>query len=163
MSEPAMVRRARPSERETVLELWLDLVEHHRERDPSFPESEGLLPALRSEIDRALEEPRCRLFVAEVEGHARGFTLAQVEADGSLGSERGCWIHELYVEPDWRRRGLGSMLVASVEAFFAESGGTRVSIRVEASNPIGLRFWERRGFAERARILERALSAPSGC
>ena len=160
MSGAALVREFRPSERETVLELWLDLVEHHRKLDPSFPESRGLLPALRREVDRALEEPRCRLFVAEVEDQVRGFALAQIESDGSLGSERGCWIHELYVEPEWRRRGLGSLLVAQVEAFFAERGGTRVSIRVEASNPGGLRFWERRGFAERARVLERALPPP---
>jgi GNAT superfamily N-acetyltransferase len=150
----------RTGEVDGVLELWLDLVDHHRHLDPTYPGSRSLLPALRRELMRALREPACRLLVAEVEGRVRGFLLAQVERDGEDGEPTGgCWIHELYVEADLRGRGIGSCLVARAEAFFSEQGASRVAVRVEARNLDGLRFWERRGFGERARILERAIES----
>ena len=145
----------RPAEAESVLALWLELVDHHRRLDPGYPSSRNLLPALRRELARAMQEPRCRLFVAEVEGQLCGFLLAEIEREGDEGAPPGGWIHELYVEADQRGRGIGSRLVADAQAFFAEWAGSRVCVRVEARNPEGLRFWQRRGFAERARILER--------
>ena len=47
-------------------------------------------------------------------------------------------------------------LVDAAEAFFEERGGARLSVRVEQLNREGLRFWERLGLSERARILERS-------
>jgi GNAT superfamily N-acetyltransferase len=145
----------RPAEEEAVLQLWLELVNHHRRLDPSYPSSRNLLPALRRELARALHEPRCRLFVGEIDGQVCGFLLAEVEREGDEDAPPGGWIHELYVEPEQRGRGIGSRLVADAQSFFAEWAGSRVYVRVEARNPEGLRFWQRRGFAERARILER--------
>jgi GNAT superfamily N-acetyltransferase len=148
----------RSGEAEAVLELWLGLVDHHRDLDPAYPGSRSLRPALHGELMRALREPRCRLFVAEVAGRVGGFVLAQLDPEGEDGrAPGGCWIHELYVEPELRGKGVGSELVARAEAFFAEQGVSRVAVRVEALNRGGLRFWARRGFAERARILERTL------
>jgi ribosomal protein S18 acetylase RimI-like enzyme len=156
-SEAGCVRPMRAAEAESVLELWIDLVDHHRRLDPSHPGSGGLLPALRRELARALREPDCQVLVAEVERRVCGFLLAEIEHEGKEEAPPGGWIHELYVDPAWRGRGLGSQLVARAEAFFAERTGSRVCVRVEARNAEGLRFWERRGFAERARILERVL------
>jgi GNAT superfamily N-acetyltransferase len=141
VSEAACVRPMREAECESVLALWLDLVDHHRSLDPSFPAARGLVPALRRELERAL-----RFALAEVEGEAA--------PEAALG---GCWIHELYVEPAARGRGVGSQLVARAEEFFAQHGSSRVSVRVEALNRAGLRFWRGRGFGERARVLERAI------
>jgi GNAT superfamily N-acetyltransferase len=148
----------RESDRESVLRLWLELVEHHRSLDPSFPAGRGLLPALRRELERALREPHCQLTVAELDGRVCGFALAQVEHEAAPDSAQGgCWIHELYVEPVARGRGIGSQLVTHAERFFAGRGSSRMSVRVEALNRDGLRFWRSRGFGERARVLERAL------
>jgi ribosomal protein S18 acetylase RimI-like enzyme len=149
----------REAECDSVLALWLDLVEHHRSLDPSFPAGRGLAPALRRELERALREPQCRLLVAELGGRVCGFALAEVEGENTPDAAAlgGCWIHELFVEPAARGRGVGSQLVACAEDFFAQHGSSRVSVRVEALNRAGLRFWRGRGFGERARVLERAL------
>jgi ribosomal protein S18 acetylase RimI-like enzyme len=150
------IRPMRGVESERVLELWVDLVEHHRRLDSEYPASRGLLAALRRELVRVLREPQCRLFVAEGEGELCGFLLAEMEDPDRVKDAipGGCWIHEIYVAPRWRRRGLGSRLVEQARAFFSDSQGSRISVRVEARNAEGLRFWERCGFGERARILE---------
>jgi hypothetical protein len=51
---------------------------------------------------------------------------------------------------------VAAQLLAGVDAFLAERGVRRVSVRVEGANEAGQTFWARRGFGERARILERA-------
>ena len=50
---------------------------------------------------------------------------------------------------------VAGQLLAESDAFFAARGVKRVSVRVESSNAPALEFWARRGFGERARILER--------
>ena len=158
MSGRIAARRATPQDRHALLELWLELVEHHRGlgRQPPLP---GLQEALRSEIQRGLERDGCGLWVAEDEsGSTLGFVFAQVDPGSDPETRRGDrpgWIHELFVRAKARRRGAGSLLVGRAEAWLRERGASRVRVRVEPGNVEGLAFWEARGFDERSRILER--------
>jgi ribosomal protein S18 acetylase RimI-like enzyme len=111
---------------------------------------------IASEIRRAATRDSCRLIVAELEGRLVGFLFAEIESAGEPNSEPSpAWIHELWVEPKLRERGIAAKLLAESDAFFASRGVKRILVRVESSNTAGLDFWARLGFADRARILER--------
>ena len=161
MGEPFEIRSAHPSDRAAVVGLWLELIEYHRRLDPDYPVPAGLREALLAEIDRGLERPACRLLLAAGAGEAIGFLFAEADAESRRGEEEvgSGWIHELWVAPAWRRRGVASALVEEAQCFFDERGEARMSVRVEAGNAEGLAFWRRRGFRERARILERSADA----
>jgi ribosomal protein S18 acetylase RimI-like enzyme len=151
-----VVRAARADDREAILALWLDLIEHHRRLSPEHASAPNLREVLASEIARGSSRARCRLLVAERGARRIGFLFAEVEASGSPGDDAGAgWIHELWVAPDERERGAANALLAEAEAFFAASSVRRVSVRVESGNADALRYWARRGFGDRARILER--------
>ena len=116
----------------------------------------GIASVIASELRRAAERDSCRLLVAELDGKLVGFLFAEIEGGAGPGGETPpAWVHELWVEPDFRGRGIAAQLLAESDAFFAARGVTRVSVRVESSNAPALEFWARRGFGERARILER--------
>jgi ribosomal protein S18 acetylase RimI-like enzyme len=116
----------------------------------------GIRDVIAGELRRGVQRDSCRLLVAEDEGRLVGFLFAEVESASPTSPEPPpAWIHEIWVEPDARRRGLGARLLAEAEAFFAARGVARLSVRVESANAAGLEFWQRRGFGERARILER--------
>jgi len=147
---------------EDVLSLWFELVAHHQRVDPGFQVPASLGKLLRAELSRALRSPKCRVSIAEESGAALGFVLAEVEqyrsleaglASGPGGGGVG-WIHELYVAPHARHRGVGRELASEALAFLRDRGYARASVRVEAANPDALGFWRCLGFAERARILE---------
>jgi GNAT superfamily N-acetyltransferase len=144
-----------PRQRDAVLELWLELIEYHRRLDPNYPALAGLRELVGRELDRALRAERSRVWIAETEGAPRAFLLAEIESDRPLASGATCWVHEVYVQDGFRRRGIASALVASAEEFFQQANGGRRAVRVEASNRSAQRFWKRAGFSERARILER--------
>jgi len=151
-----VVRPARAEDHEAILAFWLDLIEHHRRLSPSSPSAPNLREVLANEIRRGTTRARCRLLVADRAGARLGFLFAEVEpVGGSAELAPTGWIHELWVAPDERRRGVASALVAEADAFFAARGVRRLSVRVESANEEALRYWTRRGFAERARILER--------
>jgi ribosomal protein S18 acetylase RimI-like enzyme len=150
------VRAARLDDHAAILEFWLDLVEHHRRIAPVYASAPNLREVLAAEIQRGSTRSRCRLLVAERAAQRIGFLFAEVEAGASSDDEAGAgWIHELWVAPEERGRGVASALLAEAGAFFSASGVRRVSVRVESGNADALRYWMRRGFGDRARILER--------
>ena len=146
------VRAAAEADREAILGLWIDLIRYHQSLDPDYPPTPHLHHALREEIERGLREPGCRLLVADVAGVCKGFLFAEVESGDPPGQS---WIHELWVATDSRRQGLARRLIAAAETFVRERGGSRVSVRVESKNELGLAFWRGQAFVERARIFER--------
>jgi len=135
-------------DRGEIISLWLDLIEYHRCLDPHFPALPGVRERLREELARALDSERCRVFVAEECGKLVAFVFAEVEPNEA-------WVHELYVVPGSRRCGIATALVQQAQAFIEELGSHSLSVRVETENRGGLRFWRRRGFFERARVLTR--------
>ncbi len=153
----AAVRTASQADREAVLDLWLELIEYHRSIDPDYPKALGIREAVAEEIRRGIGARDCTVVVAERDGALQGFVFAEIEpSTGEVAGEPGpCWIHELFVVPEERRRGIASALLDEADRFFGERAQGRVVVRVESGNRDGMRFWRRRGFVERARILER--------
>ncbi len=150
------IRIARRDEQAQVLALWLSLVSHHRELSPDYPVMSGIASVITSEVRRAAAREECRLLVAELDRQLVGFLFAEIEsAGGSNGEPSPAWIHELWVEPAHRTRGIAAQLLAECDLFFASRRVSRISVRVESRNAAALDFWSRLGFAERARILER--------
>ena len=157
MSKELAVRPARPRDRDAILELWLALIDYHRALDPQYPVVPGIREALREEVERGMLGGLCRLLVAELDGAPVGFAFAEVERveTREASGPGSSWIHELYVVPKERRHGVGSALVEAAEKFLEKRGGGRIAVRVESGNEAGLRFWSRRKFQDRARILEK--------
>ncbi|MEA2608603.1 MAG: hypothetical protein QOJ75_846 [Chloroflexota bacterium] len=82
------------------------------------------------------DHPQCRPFVAEVDGAIVGTGVAT--ANGTVG-----WIGTIWVDRDWRRRGLGRALtIATMEAAEAAGCRTLVLVATDAGRPLyeGLGF-----------------------
>jgi GNAT superfamily N-acetyltransferase len=137
-----------------LLMLWLRLIEHHRRLDPAYPVPGSLRLGLQSEIDRGLSRSGCAIWLALAGGEAVGFAFAEAEeASRREDATAVGWIHELWIEPTWRRQGVATGLLERARAFLAERGG-RIAVRVEAANPDALAFWRAQGFRDRAHVLE---------
>jgi GNAT superfamily N-acetyltransferase len=159
MEDPVRIRPARASDRRCLLQLWQGLIEHHRGLAPKLPGLDPKPDALRTEIDRGLASPACKVFVAEAGDRAVGFLFCEIDSSGRASAEGGGVgsLHEMYIRPSWRRRGVARALVRVALEWLQELGVKRISVRIEAANPEALGFWRRQGFEDRARVLERTL------
>ena len=87
-------------------------------------------------------------FVAEHQGVFAGALLSG--HDGRRG-----FIYHAAVRQEYRRRGLGSALVAAAEYALAQEGIHKIALVVFAANEAGNRFWEKRGFSAREDLVYR--------
>jgi ribosomal protein S18 acetylase RimI-like enzyme len=61
--------------------------------------------------------------------------------------EDGCaWLHSLWVSPQLRGQGLGSRLVAAVEAWAVRQGATCIRLEVVPGNALAIALYRRHGY-----------------
>jgi mycothiol synthase len=87
-----------------------------------------------------------------------GFLLAGRRAEQQVG-----YVHILAVAPERQNRGLGTLMLQSAFAAFAEAGLREARLAVASYNPRALHVYERLGMIERFRydIYERSVGGPA--
>jgi GNAT superfamily N-acetyltransferase len=99
---------------------------------------------------RAIADGRVRV-AADASGRLLGFSVLGPIRDGS------CELDDLFVEPEWMRRGVGRLLVADLTARAAAAGASHVDV---IANPNALAFYERLGFETTGQASTRFGEAP---
>jgi GNAT superfamily N-acetyltransferase len=137
------IRRVRESDLAAVVGLVHELAEYER-----VPMAFQLS---RRQLRRALFGPEPALFghVAEVRGTVVGCalwflnysTVPELDLKGSLG----IYLEDLYVQPEYRGRGLGRGLLAALAAESCQRGFSRLEWSVLDWNQTAIGFYEALG------------------
>jgi len=98
----------------------------------------GLDP--HKDIQRKLTVRADLFLVGEVEGAIIGTVMAGYEG------HRG-WINYLGVDPAFRRRGLGRVLMQEAERHLREAGCPKINLQVRSANTDAINFYRSIGFA----------------
>lgn len=142
------IRRLEKSELRHVVErsletVWNDIPEYERER---------LNKQRWEKTARAVIEPMVRsrtnsTFVAEERsGRFAGYIV--LGETSNVLAPKGCgFIYDLYVEVEFRRRGVASMLLRRAEDFCKLRGMDFLKLEVSANNPSALALYRKRGFS----------------
>ncbi len=128
------------------IEVWLDL------RQRSFAGAPvGVRPWTRADFEaeffaRPWWSPE-RLWFAEADQEAEGEVSSQPVGTIAL-AQRGELpvIHWLCVLPDWRRRGIGRLLLAAAEAIWWDSGRRVVGLETHAQWSAAVKFYTALGY-----------------
>jgi GNAT superfamily N-acetyltransferase len=67
------------------------------------------------------------------------------------------WVHDVYVKPKHRRRGVASMLMAEAERVAREQGAQLLRLGVLDGNEDARKFYARHGFREYTHVLTKRL------
>lgn len=124
-SEP-MIRPAEPTDAVAIAEVWLR----------SF---NAALPTVR----RAHSDDDVRGWIRDVLVPAGTVLVVEVNTTVvGLLALRSSWIEQLYVDPEWQRRGVGALLVSRAKR--QEPSG--LQLWTFQTNRLAQQFYERHGF-----------------
>ena len=121
-----------------ILQLIKGLAEYERLADQVTATEDGLRASL-------FETPRAAEVVIAYSGEQPiGFALFFHNYSTFLG-RRGLYLEDLFVLPDWRRRGYGTSLLRALARVAVDRGCGRLEWSVLAWNEPALRFYESLG------------------
>ncbi|MGN8023970.1 GNAT family N-acetyltransferase [Phyllobacterium sp. 22229] len=107
------------------------------------------LPGMRAHVERAYrvfaEEHFARVLVAEADGVILGWGAREKNDD---------YISDMWVDPAYQGRGIGSLLLKALKADIAAAGYATARLESHARNAGAIRLYQREGFAIVHRSLE---------
>lgn len=112
------IRPAIPSDAAAVVAMAAELNAHERRPVRRFSDADFKRDGFGPQAAFAC-------LIAEVERLAVGYALFHPSYDAESG-RRGAFIHDLYLRPAHRRRGIGSALLAAVGKSVEQAGGSFV-------------------------------------
>jgi len=146
MYEPGVViRRATEADAGSVAELMVRFYRFNEEFDPAWTlgledkgEVESIVKELISSDDLVL--------VAEVEGSVVGFLRASLIVNRLLERGRIGLMRELYVKPEFRRRGIAKRLIEEASEELRRRGANMIAAEFPGLNVVAENFYRKLGF-----------------
>lgn len=140
--EPVGIGTPDLSDADTLADLWVDLARDQRAYR-SHLEPEANRSAVREAITHHIVTDGIR--VARTDSVV-GFVMFDIEhGEYEQDAVRGI-VHNLFVRPDCRFRGIGARLLETAESVLAEAGAEVVALEAMADNEDARRFYARQGY-----------------
>jgi GNAT superfamily N-acetyltransferase len=145
VSRPGVaVREARPADLPALMVMWDELRELGGRIDRAMPPAgeSGVLERLEA----VSQDPNSCALVAVVDGEVVGMTVLTVTSYAPLFDQRAVHAHYLHVRDGYRRRGVGTALLAAAVSFADDAGAEHVLTSVPPQLRETHRFYARLGF-----------------
>lgn len=137
------VRRALKSDVDAVTQCWSNFLTEQASLDERLRISEDAIERWENDMPLWLEDETRRVYVADRNEAVVGFATAHRMAPPPIYESRGeVYLDEIYVDPNYRRNGLGEQLVEAVMAWSDRVKAERVRLSVMAQNVAAQTFWE---------------------
>jgi len=161
-TEP-VIRRATSADLPTLGRLGALLVQEHHDFDPlRFVAASSRTPdRYASFLGSQLDDPAVVLLVAESDAHVIGYAYAAIEGYDWM-SLRGpaAVVHDVVVDPGYRGRGVGRLLLSATLSHLKSRGAPRVVLSTAQRNDRAQRLFEGMGFRRTMVEMTRELKGP---
>ena len=126
-----------PEQADPVIPLFAAYREFYQQAADPGAEKAYLLERMRND--------ECRVFLATDGGDPAGFVLLYPTFD-SVDLARVIVLHDLFVAPAHRRKGIGRQLMETAHRFSRESGASRVDLSTAVTNTVAQPLYESMGY-----------------
>ena len=141
------IRLAKSEEAAIIYQFIQDKAEFDR----SVGAYSGVIQTTVAKIERSLfgDHPFAYVLLAENEPEAIGFALYGFRYS-SFAGQPSIWLDDLYVNPDMRNHGAGTLLMNKLQQIAKNNNCSHLAWTADARNIKGLRFYDRLG----AKVIE---------
>ena len=149
MNEDFTIRPGRKEDAAETARLWMRSAEEHTAHDRVYQTAPGAEKTMRRFLADVANSGYSFLFVAAAGDRTVGFISGELR-QGSPTFLPRTWasVDDVFVEPEYRNRGMGRALLQSVSDWAQERGADGISLQVAAANARGRKFYEDLGFRE---------------
>jgi ribosomal protein S18 acetylase RimI-like enzyme len=143
------IRAGRKDDAAEAARLWMRSAEEHTAHDRIYETAPGAEKTMRRFLADVANSGYSFLFVAAAGDRTVGFISGELR-QGSPTFLPRTWasVDDVFVEPEYRNRGMGRALLQSVSDWAQEGGADCISLQVAAANARGRKFYEDLGFRE---------------
>ena len=139
------VWRAQPDEAETVARLLVEFRDH---LGKPWPSENSFLAS----VERLIERPDAEFLLASPDDDTPPAAVCQLRFRQSVWTASDdCWLEDLFVRADSRRRGLATALVEHALERARERGCRRIELDTNETNEAALALYERLGFSVKSK------------
>ena len=131
------IKRVSPTESELVI----DLFDKYRQ----YYEQQSDINLAQRFINERLQKNESVIFVAMIEDKPAGFTQLYPKYS-SVSASKNWILNDLYVDSNYRKQGIGEVLIKTAMEFAKEEGATYVQLETAVDNYTAQRLYEAIGF-----------------
>ena len=152
-----VIRKGRVGDVERLVELWKELVDHHKNFDRGYSEFVPDVEKVQAEFyARTIRSRRSVMLVAEEDGAIIGFLFGSIASRPPVFKiQKHAFIGDILVTAKHRRMGIGKLLVDEFESWAKGQGAEFMTLAVYPENGAGMAFWEDMGFLDTASVIKR--------
>jgi GNAT superfamily N-acetyltransferase len=149
VSEDFTIRPGRREDAAEAARLWMQSAEEHTAHDRVYETAPGAEKVMRRFLADVTNSGYSFLFVAAAGEQTVGFISGELR-QGSPTFLPKAWasVDDVFVEPEYRNRGMGRALLKSVQSWAQERGADGISLQVAAAISRGRTFYEDLGFRD---------------
>ncbi|MBU7023845.1 MAG: GNAT family N-acetyltransferase [Theionarchaea archaeon] len=147
---------AEPQHIREIVEIWKELMDFHERINPVFGRGENGHTYYQDHLRKMMDSDKAQLLVAVDQGKVVGYSLALIlEIPPILTYSKRGFISDLAVKSGYRRKGIGTELVARVFEWFDLQNITQIQVQVVRENEMSYNFWRKQGFEESLYVMRK--------
>jgi len=129
-------------------QLWWEFILFHQDIDPIYTSLDGAIPGFIENHLRRFMESEDGLVLVSVDGKkVVGYSLSEIHRiSPGLKRDKYGYIDDMAVTLNYRRKGIGEMMVAIITKWFRANDIKRVELGTTAKNKVANSFWQKQGF-----------------
>jgi ribosomal protein S18 acetylase RimI-like enzyme len=151
-----VVRRFDPTrDAESLRSCIIDHQNFHRSLEPSWPSGDAMIGDYMAYLEAECAVHNGCIIMADYVEQTAGFVCVVASTRGESPEDPApfAWIHDIFVKPEHRRRGVASILMAEAERFARSQGARVLRLGVLDRNEHARALYVKHGFREHAHAL----------
>ncbi len=139
-----IIRAATSQDAAAIGQLWVQLVEYHRQLDDRMPiAAPDGAERYAYRVRDSLDDTHTRVFVADDDGQVMGYVMGVIVdlLPEMFAEERAGFLADIFVLPEYRDKGIGKALVNALKAWFRARDIYHFEWYVASKNRAGIAFW----------------------
>lgn len=137
---------------EMAAKLWVPFIREVQEHDGRNESEDQIIDGLKKRISIQGSRKDMHFEIASIDGEPFGIAMFAIDLGTVYGLlEKGCGtIMGFYIRPDFRRKGLGTILSRHIETVLCNDGAAKMYICPDAVT--GEPFWKANGYHDSGKI-----------